>query len=78
MCGHMLQTTKFAAEEGPPPSLLVAALLHDIGYFGTGYSLDFDHESHATRQLASRDREHEEAGPLIYMVGAEGFEPTPR
>ncbi len=62
MCAHMLQTAEMAEVAGAAPALVAAALLHDVGHFGTDYDLGFTDGSHTAMQSATRDRRHEEAG----------------
>ena len=62
MCSHMLQTANFAEIDGADPELIAASLLHDIGHFGTDFSLNFDDGRHKAMLSATQDRRHEEAG----------------
>jgi gamma-butyrobetaine dioxygenase len=62
MCAHMLQTAELAETAGAAPELVAAALLHDVGHFGTDYDFGFTNENHTAMQSATRDRRHEEAG----------------
>ena len=61
MCDHMLQTAELAETAGAVPAL-AAALLHDVGRFGTNYDFDFTDGSHTAMQLATCDMRHEETG----------------
>ena len=62
MCAHMLQTADLAETAGVTPALVAAALLHDVGHFGTDYDFGFTDDSHTAMQIATRDKRHEEAG----------------
>jgi predicted HD phosphohydrolase len=67
MCAHMLQTAELAETAGAPPALIAAALLHDIGHFGTDYDFGFADGSHTAMQSATRDKRHEEAGARMLV-----------
>ena len=61
MTEHALQAAHFAQEEGAPPSLVVAALLHDIGHLVVAvpddiedWTEDAHHEEVGSRWLAAR------------------------
>tara|TARA_B100000686_G_scaffold327721_1_gene386896 strand:+ start:204 stop:824 length:621 start_codon:yes stop_codon:yes gene_type:complete len=78
MCSHMLQTAYFAEKDGATPELIVASLLHDIGHFGTDFSLDFSDGSHKYMLSATKDRLHEESGAdlLENLFGLDVSEPV--
>ncbi|MDH3579744.1 MAG: HD domain-containing protein [Hyphomicrobiales bacterium] len=78
MCAHMLQTADLAAKEDASPALVVAALLHDIGHFGTDYPLDFEDARHAAMLAIELDHCHEEVGAAVLKTyyGPEVTEPV--
>ena len=78
MCAHMLQTAKLAEKDDAPTALIVAALLHDIGHFGTDYPLDFEDARHAAMLAIELDHCHEEVGAKILepYYGPEVTEPV--
>lgn len=78
MCAHMLQTADLAEKEDAPPGLVVAALLHDIGHFGTDYPLDFEDARHAAMLAIELDHCHEEVGAALLepYYGPEVTEPV--
>lgn len=78
MCAHMLQTADLAEQEDAPPALVVAALLHDIGHFGTDYPLDFEDARHAAMLAIELDHCHEEVGAALLesYYGPEVTEPV--
>ena len=78
MCSHMLQTANSAELAGANQELVVASLLHDIGHFGTDFSLDFEDGRHTAMLLATKDRRHEEAGAdlLETFFGSDVAEPV--
>jgi gamma-butyrobetaine dioxygenase len=78
MCAHMLQTAELAEKENAPPALVVAALLHDIGHFGTDYPLDFEDARHAAMLAIELDHCHEEVGAALLKsyYGPEVTEPV--
>ncbi len=62
MVEHMLQTAALAEQADGPDHLVVAALLHDIGHFGTDFPLDYVSGQHTEMSQQHIDRHHEEAG----------------
>ena len=78
MCSHMLQTANLAEEDGTTPELVMASLLHDIGHFGTDFSLEFNDNRHKAMLSVTKDRQHEEAGAdlLENFFSAEVAEPV--
>ena len=78
MCTHMLQTAEFAERDGAAPELVAAALLHDIGHFGTDFAVDSDDSPHKAMLSATQDRRHEEAGAdlLESLFGVDVAEPV--
>lgn len=77
MCAHMLQSGLLAEEAEASPRLAAAALLHDVGHFGTDFSLDFGDDHHTLMQAMRKDRRHEEAGANLLgpYFGPEVAEP---
>jgi predicted HD phosphohydrolase len=78
MCSHMLQTANFAEKDGAPPELIAASLLHDIGHFGTDFSLEFNDNRHKAMLSVTRDRFHEHVGGdlLEEFLGSDVAEPV--
>ena len=78
MCTHMLQTAEFAERDGATPELVAAALLHDIGHFGTDFAVDSDDSPHKAMLSATQDHRHEEAGAdlLESLFGVDVAEPV--
>jgi predicted HD phosphohydrolase len=78
MCSHMLQTAFLAEKDGATRELVVASLLHDIGHFGTDFSLEFNDGRHKAMLSVAKDRCHEEAGANILesIFGADIAEPV--
>jgi len=70
MLEHMLQAAHFAEQEGAPPHLILAALLHDVGHF----------LEHVPEDIAEwhSDAKHEELGGrwLAQRFGAEVSDPV--
>ena len=64
MAEHMLQGASFAEEAGESETLIVAALLHDIGHFTSEFGTFSMDDTH--------DRHHEEEGAKVL----EAFFPT--
>ena len=77
MCAHMLQTADLAAADDASPKLVAAALLHDLGHFGTDFDFEFPDGSHTAMQAATDDKRHEDAGANMVrpFFGAEVAEP---
>jgi gamma-butyrobetaine dioxygenase len=78
MVDHMLQTAALAQAAGATDALVAAALLHDIGHFGTDIP-DGDADARHTVMLEQRvDRAHEEAGARLLAAhfGPEVTEPV--
>ena len=77
MCAHMLQSGMLAEQADAPPELTVAALLHDVGHFGTDFPEEFGDDHHTLMQEARKDRRHQEAGAnlLAPFFGPEVAEP---
>jgi len=78
MVDHMLQTAALAEAAGASDALIAAALLHDIGHFGTDIP-DGNADARHTVMLEQRvDRAHEEAGARLLAVhfGPEVTEPV--
>jgi gamma-butyrobetaine dioxygenase len=65
MSEHMLQTAALAERAGAPAHLVVAALLHDIGHFGTDFPDDYAEGRHAAMLGAETDHRHEEVGARL-------------
>ncbi len=65
MCAHMLQAGMLAEQAEASPGLTVAALLHDVGHFGTDFPADFGDDRHTLMQTAKLDLRHEEAGARL-------------
>lgn len=65
MAEHMLQTAALAEGEGAPPHLVAAALLHDVGHFGTDFPENDRDGRHTAMLGAECDRRHEEAGARL-------------
>ncbi len=65
MAEHMLQTAALAEGAGAPPHLVTAALLHDIGHFGTDFPQNDLEGKHTAMLGAECDRRHEEAGARL-------------
>ncbi len=74
---HMLQTAALAEQAQATDELVAAALLHDIGHFGTDFPWQRRFSEH--RQMLKRrvDRHHEEAGARLLQpyFGPEITEP---
>ena len=77
MSEHMLQTAALAECAGASPRLVAAALLHDVGHFGTDFPQEYVNGRHAAMLKAHTDRRHEEAGArlLAPYFGPEVTEP---
>ncbi len=77
MSEHMLQTAALAERAGAPPHLVAAALLHDVGHFGTDFPENYVDGRHAAMLKARTDRRHEEAGARLIepFFGPEVSEP---
>ena len=77
MAEHMLQTAALAERAAAPAHLVAAALLHDVGHFGTDFPENDLEGSHATMLGADTDRRHEEVGAqlLAPFFGSEVTEP---
>ncbi|MFQ5995133.1 MAG: HD domain-containing protein [Acidiferrobacterales bacterium] len=65
MVAHMLQTAVLAEQAGAPNYLIAAALLHDIGHFGTDFATDDIGSRHAEMRKQQIDRRHEQAGAQL-------------
>jgi gamma-butyrobetaine dioxygenase len=65
MSEHMLQTAALAERAGAPAHLIGAALLHDVGHFGTDFPVNDQDGSHAAMLGAETDRGHEEVGARL-------------
>jgi predicted HD phosphohydrolase len=78
MCSHMLQTACFAEEDGASPELIAASLMHDIGHFGTDFSIESNENRHKAMLSVTKDRYHEEAGAnlLEKILGVDVAEPV--
>ncbi len=77
MSEHMLQTAALAERAAAPGHLVTAALLHDVGHFGTDFP-ENDLEGRHTAMLgAETDHRHEEVGArlLAPFFGREVSEP---
>ena len=59
---HMLQTAAAAEGASCAPSIVAAALLHDVGHFITDFARLEDDPKHASMLEATVDRHHENAG----------------
>ncbi len=77
MAEHMLQTAALAERAGAPAHLVTAALLHDVGHFGTDFPENDRDGRHTAMLGAECDRRHEEAGArlLAPFFGPEVTEP---
>ena len=77
MSEHMLQAAALAERAGAPPHLVAAALLHDVGHFGTDFPENYVDGRHAAMLKARTDRRHEEAGARLIepFFGSEVSEP---
>ncbi len=77
MSEHMLQTAAGAERAQASPQLVVAALLHDVGHFGTDFRDIVIDPKHATMLNATVDLRHEEAGTRLLepFFGPEVTEP---
>ena len=77
MCAHMLQSGLLAKEAEASPRLTAAALLHDVGHFGTDFPMDFGDDRHTLMQAMRKDRRHQEAGANLLgpFFGPEVAEP---
>ncbi|MFB3150553.1 MAG: HD domain-containing protein, partial [Alphaproteobacteria bacterium] len=64
MVEHMLQTAALA-ERAAPAHLVAAALLHDVGHFGTDFPENDRDGRHAAMLGAETDRRHEEVGARL-------------
>jgi phosphonate degradation associated HDIG domain protein len=77
MVEHMLQTAALAEHAQAADTLVAAALLHDIGHFGTDFPWQRVSSEH--RQMLKRriDRHHEQAGAQLLQpyFGPEITEP---
>lgn len=62
MAEHMLQTAAAAEGASCAPSVVAAALLHDVGHFITDFAKLEDDPKHASMLEATVDRRHEIAG----------------
>ena len=62
MAEHMLQTAAAAESASCAPSIVAAALLHDVGHFITDFAKLEDDPKHASMLEATVDRHHEKAG----------------
>ena len=62
MAEHMLQTAAAAERASCAPSIVAAALLHDVGHFITDFARLEDDPKHASMLEATVDRHHEKAG----------------
>lgn len=62
MVGHMLQTAALAERAHAKDELVAAALLHDIGHFGTDFPWHLTDSRHADMLKQELDRHHETAG----------------
>ena len=78
MSAHMLQTAALADRAGAPPALIVAALLHDIGHFGTDLPVGTGDDRHAVMRQQTVDRGHEHVGAemLAALFGPEVADPV--
>lgn len=77
MVEHMLQTAALAERAQAADALIAAALLHDIGHFGTDfpwYRMSSEHRQMLRRRI---DRHHEQAGAQLLQpyFGPEITEP---
>jgi phosphonate degradation associated HDIG domain protein len=79
MTEHALQAAYFAREESAPPTLIVAALLHDIGHLVEDvpddlgdWTADARHEEVGARWLARR-MQADVAGPVRLHVPAKRY-----
>ncbi len=77
MSEHMLQTAALAEDAGAAGHLVAAALLHDVGHFGTDFPENDRERRHAAMLGAETDRRHEEVGArlLAPFFGPEVTEP---
>ncbi len=65
MAEHMLQTAALAERAAAPGHLVAAALLHDVGHFGTDFPENDLEGSHAAMLGAETDHRHEEVGARL-------------
>ena len=74
---HMLLSAAAAEREYAPPHIVAAALLHDIGHFGTDFHENFSTAKRNSMINAKIDRRHEEAGAKVLapFFGPEVLEP---
>ncbi len=77
MAEHMLQTAALAERAAAAPHLIAAALLHDVGHFGTDFPENYAEGRHAAMLGAETDHRHEEVGArlLAPFFGPEVTEP---
>lgn len=77
MSEHMLQTAALAERAAAAGHLVAAALLHDVGHFGTDFPETYLEGSHAAMLGAETDHRHEEMGArlLAPFFGPEVTEP---
>ena len=77
MSEHMLQTAALAERAGAAGHLVAAALLHDVGHFGTDFPENDRDGKHMAMLGAETDRRHEEVGArlLAPFFGPEVTEP---
>lgn len=74
---HMLLSAAAAERAGEPPHIVAAALLHDMGHFGTDFRENFNTAPRGSMTNAKIDRRHEEAGAKMLepFFGPEVLEP---
>ncbi len=65
MAAHMLQTASLAERADAPPALVVAALLHDIGHFGTDLPIGTGDDRHEVMRKQTVDRGHQDVGARL-------------
>ena len=68
MKAHMLSTAALAERAGTEPTLVAAALLHDIGHFRVDYPPDAKDDDHRLMLRAEVDRGHETVG-AAFLAG---------
>lgn len=74
---HMLLSAAAAERAGALLHLVAAALLHDMGHFGTDFRADYNTAKHDDMSSATIDHRHQEAGAKMLepFFGPEVTEP---